>query len=119
MNTERPAAGRNTDEAREQRRQIVLKHCRRQTGKKSGDPAFCFPSREEIAERRDDGRRQPRRSPIIYDSVQAAQACADELFELDGKRQEPYVCPRSGSGHAHLYNQQHRDQTRRQSRADR
>jgi hypothetical protein len=83
---------------RAQRSKIIHRHCRMQTGDRAGTPKFCNPSKAEIAA----ATRTQYRPPIIFDSLEEAEACSAELAELDGVRMTTYVCPRSKSGHAHL-----------------
>jgi hypothetical protein len=84
------------------RRAIINKHCRMQTGARAGTPKFCHPTRDQVIRAAGKGHPAQRRPPIIFDSIEAAQECADELEKLDGIKLTVYPCPRSTSGHAHL-----------------
>ncbi len=67
----------------------------------NGRPIRCALPRAEIEERK--RRKLPRLKPkIIFDTLAKAQACERELRANGSRPQRAYVCPRSGSGHAHL-----------------
>lgn len=89
------------------RREIIRRHAK--LNEKTGTPKFCGAPRAEIAERAARGFK-PLGTPVIYPDVDAALACAAELFSIDGRQQWAYVCPRSKRGHAHLSHHPPREQ---------
>ncbi len=67
----------------------------------NGKPIRCALPRAEIEERK--RRRLPPLKPkVIFDTLEKAQSAEKELRANGARRQRAYVCPRSGSGHAHL-----------------
>ena len=69
---------------------------------RGGTPRRCtVHNRVEAEDRRRRGL-PPIRSKIIFGSVAAAQAAAEEMRHLGYSRQRAYLCPKSKTGHAHL-----------------
>lgn len=72
----------------------------------NGKPIRCGIPRAEIEDRK--RRKLPRLKPkIIFDTLEKAQMAEKELRANGSRRQRAYVCPRSGSGHAHLTSDAH------------
>lgn len=93
-----PQRTTNQELQRRLRREITRRHARLTS---SGLPKFCHGSTTERAQRAGVGLK-PLPNLIIYDTLEAAQAAADEMQKLDGRPQWAFPCPRSRSGHAHL-----------------
>lgn len=67
----------------------------------NGRPIRCGIPRVEIEDR--ERRRLPRLKPkVIFDTIEKARAAEKELRANGARPQRAYVCPRSGTGHAHL-----------------
>lgn len=91
------------------RREIIRKYCRMTKPGPEGKPKFCNAGRDELRKRgrlRSGQENLPGgralQTKVIFDSVEAAQACEQELYALHGVHQRAYPCPRSRHGHAHL-----------------
>lgn len=93
-----PDAELTADQA--ERRKIIRRYARLK--RPDGNPKFCHAGVDEIKAGGRTGAPRRGKMPVIFDSVEAAQACEQELRALDGLRQYVYPCPRSRSGHVHL-----------------
>lgn len=77
---------------------VVLRHARTFT---AGDGSTCARLCQAGAYDRATGETHSE-GKVIYDTREAAEACAAELRELGLARQWAYRCPRSRRGHHHL-----------------
>lgn len=93
------AKARDEAIAQRARRAVLRRHARLQP---SGDPVFCTPSRDELAN--DALRKAPPGTDFrpIFDTHDAAEAAAREFEELGSRPLRPFVCPRSPHRH-HLH----------------
>lgn len=82
-----------------ERQSIIDRHARLS---RNGIPTLCFPSRLELSGKGVRKERPGTDGKIIYDSREAAEACARDLEAAGYAPQYAYTCGRSKHGHHHL-----------------
>lgn len=81
------------------RGEVLIRHARLAS---SGRPAFCTPSRAEIAGTVPLRQSRGTTGKVIYGSREDAEAAARELESLGAQRLRAHLCSRSRNGHFHL-----------------